>query len=101
MFDGKDMLKIGDKERRGILGKNLHDFPGPHDLLKSFHEGGDRIVEMIRLLKYPAKRKRLREEACGLLEIVESEEGPIVIPIKFPAAWKQRVVIAITVACRP
>ena len=38
MFDGKDMLKIGDKERRGR--KNLHDFPGPHDLLKSFHEGG-------------------------------------------------------------
>ena len=23
MFDGKDMLKIGDKERRGILGEKI------------------------------------------------------------------------------
>lgn len=50
MFDGKDMLKIGDKERRGILGEKISMiFQDPMTSLNPSMKVGDQIVEMIRL----------------------------------------------------
>ena len=50
MFDGKDMLKIGDKERRGILGEKISMiFQDPMTSLNPSMKVGIRIVEMIRL----------------------------------------------------
>ena len=61
MFDGKDMLKIGDKERRGILGEKISMiFQDPMTSLNPSMKVGDQIVEMIRLHKVIGKRKRLR-----------------------------------------
>ena len=52
MFDGKDMLKIGDKERRGILGEKISMiFQDPMTSLNPSMKVGDQIVEMIRLHK--------------------------------------------------
>lgn len=64
MFDGKDMLKIGDKERRGILGEKISMiFQDPMTSLNPSMKVGDQIVEMIRLHKVIGKRKRLRRPA--------------------------------------
>ena len=52
MFDGKDMLKIGDKERRGILGEKISMiFQDPMTSLNPSMKVGDQIVEMIRLTR--------------------------------------------------
>ena len=56
MFDGKDMLKIGDKERRGILGEKISMiFQDPMTSLNPSMKVGDQIVEMIRLHKVIGK----------------------------------------------
>ena len=48
MFDGKDMLKIGDKERRGILGEKISMiFQDPMTSLNPSMKVGDQIVEII------------------------------------------------------
>lgn len=57
MFDGKDMLKIGDKERRGILGEKISMiFQDPMTSLNPSMKVGDQIVEMIRLHKVIGKK---------------------------------------------
>ena len=102
MFDGKDMLKIGDKERRGILGEKISMiFQDPMTSLNPSMKVGDQIVEMIRLHKVCGKKEAF-EEACGLLEMVGiRRERANDYPHQFSGGMKQRVVIAIALACRP
>lgn len=62
MFDGKDMLKIGDKERRGILGEKISMiFQDPMTSLNPSMKVGDQIVEMIRLHKVIGKKEAFEE----------------------------------------
>ena len=62
---------------------------------------GDQIVEMIRLHKVIGKKEAF-EEACGLLEMVGiRRERANDYPHQFSGGMKQRVVIAIALACRP
>ena len=64
MFDGKDMLKIGDKERRGILGEKISMiFQDPMTSLNPSMKVGDQIVEMIRLHKVIGKKEAFEEPA--------------------------------------
>lgn len=99
MFDGKDMLKIGDKERRGILGEKISMiFQDPMTSLNPSMKVGDQIVEMIRLHKVIGKKEAF-EEACGLLEMVGiRRERANDYPHQFSGGMKQRVVIAIALA---
>ena len=49
MFDGKDMLKIGDKERRGILGEKISMiFQDPMTSLNPLFTIGNQIEESLR-----------------------------------------------------
>ena len=101
-FDGKDMLKISDKERRSILGEKISMiFQDPMTSLNPSMKVGDQIIEMIRLHKKVSKKEAF-EEACQLLELVGIRRERVNdYPHQFSGGMKQRVVIAIALACRP
>ena len=102
LFNGKDMLKISDKERRKILGEEISMiFQDPMTSLNPSMKVGDQIVEMLCLHKKISKKEAF-EEACNLLEMVGiKKERAVDYPHQFSGGMKQRVVIAIALACHP
>ena len=69
MFDGKDMLKIGDKERRGILGEKISMiFQDPMTSLNPVMSVGEQIAEVI-LLHQKVNKKEAMVRAQEMLEL--------------------------------
>lgn len=102
MFDGKDMLKIGDKERRGILGEKISMiFQDPMTSLNPVLTVGEQIAEVIALHENISE-KEAAQKAGDMLEVVGiPRERYGEYPHQFSGGMKQRVVIAMALACNP
>jgi peptide/nickel transport system ATP-binding protein len=101
-FQGKDVLGYSEREMRKIRGNKITMiFQDPMTALNPIEKVGFQIAETIRLHN-TITRKEAERRACDMLEMVgipmdRYEE----YPHQFSGGMKQRVVIAMALACNP
>ena len=102
ILEGKDLLKIDEKSMRKIRGKKISMiFQDPMTALNPIMKVGEQISEVIRLHKKVSKQEA-EELAKSMLEKVGIPGGRYnEFPHQFSGGMKQRVVIAIALACSP
>lgn len=102
LLNGEDLLKTPEKEMRKIRGKKVSMiFQDPMTALNPLMHIGDQIAEVISLHEHLSKKGAMRK-AMEMLEMVGiPAERYAEYPHQFSGGMKQRVVIAIALACNP
>lgn len=102
IYKGKDLLKLSDAEMRKIRGHEISMiFQDPMTALNPVLTVGDQIMEVIRLHQKVPKAEALKR-AMEMMEMVGIEGGRCnEYPHQFSGGMKQRIVIAIALACNP
>lgn len=102
LLDGEDMLAKSEKELRKIRGHKLSMiFQDPMTALNPVHRVGDQIAEVISLHQHVTNREATVKAMEMLRTVGIPEERYSDYPHQFSGGMKQRVVIAIALACRP
>ena len=102
-FNGEDLLKKNSKYLRSIRGEHISMiFQDPMTSLNPVLPVREQIAEVIRTHDRSLKKKEALEKADEMLELVgiPRERGGE-YPHQFSGGMKQRVVIAIALACQP
>jgi peptide/nickel transport system ATP-binding protein len=101
-FDGQDMASLSDEELRKKRGNELSMiFQDPMTALNPVLTVGDQISEVIRIHR-DVSPSRAMELAGDMLETVGIPAARLYeYPHQFSGGMKQRVIIAIALACRP
>ena len=102
LFDGRDVLQMSDEELHAIRGSAVSMiFQDPMTALNPIFRVEDQIAEVIRIHEKKSKRESV-EKAREMLEFVgiPAERGGD-YPHQFSGGMKQRVVIAMALACSP
>jgi dipeptide transport system ATP-binding protein len=103
-FDGHDLLKLSDKERRRLTGKDLSMiFQDPTTSLNPCFTVGFQLAETLRL-HMGMNKAQARRRSIELLEqvgIPSPESRLSVYPHQLSGGMSQRVMIAIAIACNP
>ena len=105
MFEGQDITKLKTtKQWKGIRGKKIATiFQDPMTSLNPLLTIGYQIEEVLRI-HHGLSKEAAREEAIELLKkvrIPEPEKRIKDYPFQYSGGMRQRVVIAIALACRP
>jgi peptide/nickel transport system ATP-binding protein len=102
IFEGEDMLTKSEAEMRKIRGNKISMiFQDPMTALNPIEKVGWQIAEAIRLHN-KISRAEAERRACQMLEMVGIPmERYNEYPHQFSGGMKQRVVIAIALACNP
>ena len=102
LFNGQDLLKMDDKEMRDVRGSQISMiFQDPMTSLNPVMTIGDQIAEVIRVHRQ-CNSDEAKKAAIEMLEMVgiPGERYPE-YPHQFSGGMKQRVIIAIALACNP
>ena len=101
-LDGENLLELSKKEMRKIRGRKVSMiFQDPMTALNPIMKVGDQISEVIKLHN-KVSRREATERAVKMLEMVGIPgERYGEYPHQFSGGMKQRVVIAIALACSP
>ena len=102
LLEGEDLLKMGEKDLLHIRGGKISMiFQDPMTALNPIMSVGSQITEVI-LLHNKISEHEAVDRACAMLEMVGIPRSRYVeYPHQFSGGMKQRVVIAMALACEP
>lgn len=103
IYEGKDLLKLSEKEMRQMRGRQISViFQDPMTSLNPVMTVGDQILEVIRNHHPELSKQEAKKQAGEMLELVGITAGRYDdYPHQFSGGMKQRVIIAIALACNP
>ncbi|MDL2327414.1 ABC transporter ATP-binding protein [Ruminococcaceae bacterium OttesenSCG-928-A11] len=102
-FDGKNLLAATEADMRAMRGNDMSMiFADPMSALNPIHTVGDQIREVVELHFPDMKRDEMEQKVDEMMEMVgipASRKDEY--PHQFSGGMKQRIVIAIALACTP
>lgn len=105
IFRGRDLLKLSDEQMRDVLGDEIAMiFQEPMTSLNPVYTIGDQISEMIKTHKDELSKEEVKSRAIEMLRLVgipAPEKRFDEYPHQLSGGMRQRVMIAIAMACNP
>jgi oligopeptide transport system ATP-binding protein len=104
LYDGQDLLQLGEREMRAIRGRRISMvFQEAMTALNPVYSVGHQITEVLKI-HHKASGKEAKDRAIEMLRKVEisaPEHRYAAFPHELSAGMRQRVMIAMALACEP
>lgn len=101
-YEGKNLFQFSEKEMRAVRGHQISMiFQDPMTALNPVHKVGEQVAEVIRLHQNVDKQEAQKQAEKMLETVGISNDRYNEYPHQFSGGMKQRVVIAMALACSP